>query len=700
MKTAFNQWTRRNFLKGTAGMSLAAVTPFGYASVIRGESSNSKTVPGQDFKFSWRIKPVHWTSDRQFSRLKDFFGEHRDIINEISLFVGRLHSWHGYVPPETDKIQFELAAKRIEELRNDGFSQIGFNLWPTFGDEGDQSDSDLPLPPMVGYDGTVAKHVTCPSSPDVMEYLSERFAMLARYHPDFIWVDDDARMAHKGEGLDYPCFCNICLAEFQEGKWESREELVERLNHSGNNRLREEWIDYNAFRLDRICAHIRVAVREVDQKLDLAFMTVGPTHTSYSGDFIKRCMNTLESVRGRPGHTFYVDAEPRDILRKAMDVGWQIADYPKHVTDIQYEYEDFPSITLDKARAINSAECAIAVASGCNGVAVHTFQLVPNSFDEYRPMMKSLQADYGYLQKLTRSTAATAHQAGIWLPWTPYFMARRMVSGKWFGESARPLRAPLTWSEFGIPLTADRNGSSGTILAGDAVDAFNDEELKELFESAVFLDIQALQILTNRGLDSLTGVRPEESFQLASEQLTQHEINGKYAGEWRNVYMNSTGWTLEITGEDVQVFSHLFDVDSHKKGACLTGFTNESGGRVVVMGYQPWERIGTEAKLYQVRQVVDWATQKHIPLRMDPAARIAAIVRTNADRSRITAVLLNNSFDEASHVPVTLRGPLKKVVRLDPSGRTTTIDFKMQGEACLIDAGAIQPWQTITLIGS
>jgi hypothetical protein len=384
-------WTRRSFLKGSAGLSLAAFTPLGLAAMSEGRWPEKMMESWQDFKLSWRIKPVHWTTDKQFDRLMAFFKQHQGIVNEISLFVGRLNSWHGYMPPEKDKIQFALAGERMETFRKEGFSPVGFNLWPTFGDEGDLSDSELPLPPMIGHAGKIARHVTCPSSPEVIAYLSHRFAMLADYHPDFIWVDDDARMAHKG--LDYPCFCEICLAAFQDGRWKRRETLVEALNEPANISLREQWIDYNAYRLDRVCGHIEEAVHGIDPSIDLGFMTVGPTHTSYSGDFIHRCMETLESVRGRPGHTFYVDEQPRDILRKAMDVGWQIAEYPDKVTDIQYEYEDWPSIPLDKARTILSAECALAVASGCNGVAIHTFHLAPNSFAEYEPMMHRLEGD-------------------------------------------------------------------------------------------------------------------------------------------------------------------------------------------------------------------------------------------------------------------------------------------------------------------
>jgi hypothetical protein len=37
-------------------------------------------------------------------------------------------------------------------------SPVGFNVWPFWGDEDDLSDSEMSLAPMVGHNGTVAKH--------------------------------------------------------------------------------------------------------------------------------------------------------------------------------------------------------------------------------------------------------------------------------------------------------------------------------------------------------------------------------------------------------------------------------------------------------------------------------------------------------------------------------------------------------------
>jgi hypothetical protein len=692
-----NVWTRRKFIKSTAGLSLAALTTTGYAAEILNDKTKEVHENNEFFKFAWRIKTVHWTTDHQFSRLRSFLNAHHGIVSEISLFVGNLMSWHGYTEPDEDKAQFALAAKRMMELRKDGFLSVGFNLWPTFGSEGQSYDTELTLPPMVGYDGNIAKHIICPSSPKVLDYLSYRFELLASHHPGFIWVDDDARMAHLG--LSYPCFCNICLAEFQEGTWKNRKELVEALNNSINTTLREAWINYNAYRLERVCSHVKQAVHSVDKSIDLGFMTVGPTHSSYSGDYIRRCMNVLDGSRGRPGHGFYTDYQPRDILRKAMDVGWQIAEYPDNITDIQYEFEDWPSITLEKANTIIAAECTLAVAQGCTGVAFSTFPMVPNSFQEYKPLMKRLEFDLPYLQRLSGSTASLS-PVGLWLPWTPFFMARRVVNGKWFSESYQALLAPLLWCEFGIPLSADRHDSCGTILAGDAADAFTTEELKTILSGPVLMDVPALKIIIRHGLASLAGVLPKEEFDGAGERLSNNTINDPYIDAERNTIFQSSGWTLETTGRQIEVFSDLIDLNGINRGPCMTGYVNERGGRVVVMGYKPWERIGTDAKLHQMREVVDWATNKRIPVKIDLSARIAAFVRTNETHTKMTAVFFNNGFDEINNIPVVLRTSSKRVEQLDGSGNFLPIKNKRQDDGCIVFIEKILPWHTVVIVGS
>ena len=132
----------------------------------------------------------------------------------------------------------------------------------------------------------------------------------------------------------------------------------------------------------------------------------------------------------------------------------------------------------------------------------------------------------------------------------------------------------------------------------------------------------------------------------------------------------------------------------------MTGYVNETGGRVVVMGYKPWERIGTDAKLHQMREVVDWATNKRIPLKIDLSARIAAFVRTNETHTKMTAVFFNNGFDEINNIPVVLRTSSKRMEQLDGSGKYLPIKNKRQDDGCIVFIEKIPPWHTVVIVGS
>ena len=201
-------------------------------------------------------------------------------------------------------------------------------------------------------------------------------------------MDDDTRFTHLG-GVPYPCFCERCVSGFEGGRFASRAELAAELNKPANRDLRRKWSAYGADRLARYCAEVRAAVDAVDPAIDTPFMTVGPTHTTYAGDFIEKCMAALRSRRGRPGHGFYWDDRPEGALRKAMEVGRQTVRYPAYAVDVLYEEESYPCAYLDKAIQTRVNEVWLALAAGCSGVAFNHFPFAcqtgnPEVFDPYR----------------------------------------------------------------------------------------------------------------------------------------------------------------------------------------------------------------------------------------------------------------------------------------------------------------------------
>ena len=254
------------------------------------------------FSYLWRIPPAHWLKDENFERVSHLLTEYPETTDEVALFLAESSS-NAYYPPETFEYDLAVCKERIDWFHAHGI-RAGINVWPTFGVPGDPDCPDRPKLPedfdmMVGMDGSVDPAVPCPISPGFLRHVTYRYRRMAETKPDFIWVDDDTRMTYI-TNVPYPCFCDRCVSGFQDGHW-TREALVEALNKPENQALRVAWCDYGGERLAMYCRELRRAVDEVDPSIDLPFMSTGQTHSTYSGNYLTRCMEELRSSRGRPG---------------------------------------------------------------------------------------------------------------------------------------------------------------------------------------------------------------------------------------------------------------------------------------------------------------------------------------------------------------------------------------------------------------
>jgi REP element-mobilizing transposase RayT len=232
---------------------------------------------------------------------------------------------------------------------------------------------------MVGIDGEILENIACPVSDEFLDYMRQKFTILANSKPDFIWVDDDCRFTHLGG--QYPCFCEECVKNFENGIFKSREELVEKLNDPENRDLRIKWSAYGADRLARFCEVVRDAVDKVDPNIDIGFMTVGATHTTFSGDYIKKCMTALRSRRGRPGHDLYTDSSLDKLMWKSLEAGRQVLEYPSTTMDILWEEDSNPQGHLSKSFKTRENEISLALMAGCNGINFNHLTMNGNLYE-------------------------------------------------------------------------------------------------------------------------------------------------------------------------------------------------------------------------------------------------------------------------------------------------------------------------------
>jgi len=359
---------------------------------------------------AYRISPTQWETDKQFARLLALLSAHRRAVDEVALFDDDFPR----ACASLERLEQDAGAlkRRISELHGLGFRRVGINVCYTIG-HGDMPGAfmtPLPVQPAVGHDGTVSNACACPNSPEYRTYIKKRYALMAGVKPDFIWVDDDIRMSHHGP--TYPCFCPICLGKF--GRGIDRVALVEQLNTPGNGDLRRAWTEFCAASLQGLCADIRQAVAETDPTIELGLMTIGYSHSTYAGYPIRRLMTALGARRGRPGHGYYTDELPRALLNKSFDVGRQVRDYPSEVKTVEYELENYPYITLDKAVRTVLNECTAALIMGCNGIAFNALKDCEGTLEDYEPLLRGVAAERPIWEALLEGAAGLPITACSW----------------------------------------------------------------------------------------------------------------------------------------------------------------------------------------------------------------------------------------------------------------------------------------------
>ena len=624
-------------------------------------NNQPKTGSTSPLTLSWRVGLPYWETDEAFGRLMGLFREHKSVVDEVAMFETITH--HLYIPLDIYTRRMELAAKRLDAFRQAGIPSVGINVLCTIGHVNEAWSYMPPLPcqPMVGHDGSVSTGCACPNTPEMRAYVRAKYELVARARPDFIWVDDDIRMHN--HGVAFGCFCPTCLALFAKraGRTYTREELVQAFDMPGQGGVRELWVEQNIATIESLMTEVRTTIHKVNAGILIGKMTCGGGSATYSGQAFDRWFTALGATKGRPGGGFYTDERPLDMLDKALECGRQRATLPPSVRDVQYELENFPYQRLKKSPASVVNECSLALAHGLNGVAFNMLGLV-TTFEDILPWVKAIPAARPVWEKWV-AHAAGLPTAGLWPAWSARMMARRSVrpGENWWGMGRHNINFPKVLGEIGLPLASD-TPACGTVLCGHVAEVFSDDELKAMLARGVLMDSTALELLTERGLGHLTGVRLAKRLDNGMwERFTNDSMNGRAAGEIRDARIEfwgdakGMGDVLEPIAQGVRVLTNIEDYFARPQGPGMTAFENELGGRVVVMGYAPWIFLHSVGKRLQLQNASDWLSRDTMPVRVDETVPLVSVARVAADRQRGAVMLLNAGFDPIPEATVHLR---------------------------------------------
>jgi hypothetical protein len=663
-------WDRREFMKSV--VLQASVLSISLQPQTRTESGRMPLV-------AFRILPAHWMTDDRFEELLDFFARRPGAVDELAFFTAHTHA---PLPLEEIERRAEHLRKILPRVRQRGM-QAGINVLATIGHHEENLPNSLKEPWQRVTDprGNICRGSFCPAHAELLNYVRKLYTLIAAAGPDFIWTDDDVRLAGHLP-VTCTCFCDLCVRQFsdQVGTQFTRETLVTAFGGGSLDerlRLRRAWLEHNRRVIDNLFRNIEEAVHKVRPGLPLGFMTGDRFYEGY--DF-ERWARTLSGpghapVRWRPGGGFYDDDSLLGLVDKANGMGRQVAALPPEIEIIESELENFPYQRLRKSEHTTAIEAAAHMAAGTTGTAFNVLSLYKEPLDEYVPLFDRI-SQYRPFYRDMQLALGRSRVKGIWPAWNRDLFSTVNPDGNWFedklpfGNTPRLTQAYVL-GEVGIPLCYHPDGRTATALAGTAVFAFPPEELRRIFAGGVLMDGTAWLAMKQLGLERWTGVRSVEGVDHdATEVLSNHPINGKFAG-WSRDCRQSFWWSerayrLQPQGDDVGILASMVDYGDRDLGPCLTACTNELGGRVVVLGYYPWSQIHSLAKSSQMKAICGWLSYDRLPVVVESFAKVVIWTREGIEGNE-AVVVLNASLDPVEKLSLQVLTEAKRFTHISPT---------------------------------
>jgi hypothetical protein len=665
-----------------------------------------KQIPIQTARMSLRVSIFNWNNPERLEELLTYLRDHPGTVDEVALFTQISGS---ALPLETIREHALRLAETLPLFKALGLS-AGINHLATVGhyDENLPHSLDEPWQRLVDVSGNVSHGCYCASDPRVQEYIRQVYIALAQAKPDFIWFDDDLRLEPHGKLVQYPCFCEGCLAVFsQETGREWTRTTLRQAFRSGKIEkrleLRRQWLEHNRQYAARVLKIMRQAVDEVDPNMPLGFMSVEGSYSAYGmAEWTEALAGAKDlPVKCRPGGGYYDDRLPAESLAKAHWTGRQNAFLPQKVTDIQYEHENFPYQPLKKSRAIFQDEIAMALAVGCTGSAFNIMGLTPDPLAEFWPYLDDVRASRKFYDRAARAFGRSPN-LGFWPGFSRDHSAALNPTQDWF---ATPLWG-VDFSQFtelaeiGLPMAYSPEGAALAVLSRASVLDLPREQLLGLLKGGVMLDGPALGVLEGMGLADLAGFRVGSTIDSdIFEAFTDDPLNGEYAGWMRDchpTFFPDSAYMLEPM-EGARVLAEIADFEMVRHGSCAGVFENRLGGRVAVLGYYPWILLQSLAKSSQVKRLFRWLSHDRLPAYVESYTRAGLWCRTDAD-GNLAILLVNASIDPAPEVRLNALtgGRMLTLIRMD--GQETALAVSMQdGAYSQYALPKLQPWEAVLL---
>ena len=628
-----------------------------------------------------------------------------------------LNTEYGYPKNEDHAKAADKLAETARRLREKGIrvamqlsNSIGHGQYMMFMDCSGLVFEDSPVRKMVGYDGAQADYAFCWNDPYFRNYLTEHIRdYIRKVRPAELWIDDDFR-AKNHKPVDFGCFCDDCIARFNEenGTAFTREALVEEYLY-GDIEVRQRYIQFTCDGLARVMEEICRAVHEESPETVVALQN--GTNGGYTGHGHKYLLDVMYQATGkapmyRAGGGSYDDFDPNAILFKAYyDIAWQHAKLPEYVKCRCPEIENLPNTALGKTMCGTALEATLNFANGSTGISFAMLEPLPEDDPFYEKGFARFAALHPYWQHLAEVSEKSVH-GGITYAYSKLAHLRQLMPEEGMEcLSDDKSNCANCLVRDGIPVGFDQREKAVYLLHPEAARQMTRQELEQLLTENVVTDGESVEYLQSLGIDLGVGtVACDEAQHLtAVERYSDHPVNAVrrdyfaasfFAGGRMNYRM------LTRLPEGSEVLGHYqFAGQVQKDRYSAAVIPTAGGGTWAVMGYALWIGKVPSAQRDRLLNVIDYISDKAPAARLLSPAQVAMMPRVSKTTGKTLAVsVCNCTIEPQQDLKIAIRRPATENFRLvcQCGGETELTARELDGEFILA-IPELAPWSVATV---
>ena len=512
-------------------------------------------------------------------------------------------------------------------------------------------------------------------------------AILSALKPDSYWPDDDLRISKVANDKPAICYCTNCLALFgaKTGRAWTRESLFAALTGpNASAEVRKSWCAFNGESLGGFARVYREAVDAASPQTRLGIQAAF-TVTGLEGDGARQVVKALSGGRHRvgirPGYGYYTDRKPREMLDKMLHVAREASRSARlHETaQICYECENWPHVGAHKNPHGQMAECALALAMGCDSLAFY-WGADQNGEDEASDSFwLDAVAAWRPFHLAVRDAFTETRLGGV----SSFVGANRYAVNEWLHLPEDDLKR---LAGNGLPVTVPEAEPDAFLVTELTVGTLAEADLPKLFARPTLMEPNTLKALAKR-FPSLRFTNKVKVEPLPAEraEATVARANGyeKFASGCLGDKLQSFVYPQS---DDVRRFSEMTN-DPKATGTCI--IPTEFGGRVVLVqdanGKFP-HFAWPGGRRHAILDALDASVPGGLPVRLLTDGYAASVaVRKTADGKTAGVFLVNLGLGETPPLAVAIRRGVAaadgwRVVRPRMADESATVEMKSADE--------------------